>query len=87
VTFLERNLEDGERAARTAVPPSSIVTRDGRKSVLVVEGDRVKLAPIETGAVLGETVEVKSGVKPGDKIVLKPVDAITDGAQVKVVTK
>ena len=87
VTFLERNLEEGERAARTAVPPSSIVTRDGRKSVLVVEGDRVKLAPIETGAVLGETVEVKSGVKPGDKIVLKPVDAITDGAQVKVVTK
>ena len=55
--------------------------------MLVVEGDRVKLAPIETGAVLGETVEVKSGVKPGDKIVLKPVDAITDGAQVKVVTK
>jgi RND family efflux transporter MFP subunit len=87
VTFLERNLQDSEREARTAVPLTSIVTRDGERSVLVVEGDRVRLARVETGATLGELIEVKSGVKPGEKIVLKPAETISDGTQVKVVTK
>ena len=87
VTFLERDLREGERTARTAVPPSAIVTRDGETAVFVVEGDRVRRARIETGATLGEVVEVKSGVKPGEKIVLKPAENLADGAQVKVATK
>jgi len=87
VTFLERNLKDGEREARTAVPRTSILARDGQSAVLVVEGDRVRVVQIETGATLGDVVEVKSGVKPGEKIVLKPAETIPDGAQVKVVKK
>jgi multidrug efflux pump subunit AcrA (membrane-fusion protein) len=87
VTFLERDLRDGERDARTALPPSAILTRDGQSAVLVVDGDRVRRAPIETGATLGELIEVKSGVKAGEKIVLKPAETIADGSQVKVVTK
>ena len=87
VTFLERDLRDGEREARTGVPPSAIVTRDGETAVFVVDGDRVRRARIETGATLGELVEVKSGVKPGEKIVLKPAEGLADGAQVKVATK
>jgi RND family efflux transporter MFP subunit len=87
VTFLERDLRDGEREARTGVPPSAILTRDGETAVFVVDGDRVRRARIETGATLGELVEVKSGVKPGEKIVLKPAEGLADGAQVKVATK
>ena len=87
VTFLERRLQDGEREARIAVPPASILTGDGKQFVLVVEGDRVRRAPIETGATLGDVVEVKAGVKAGEKIVLKPTETIADGAQVKVTTK
>jgi RND family efflux transporter MFP subunit len=87
VTFLERNLEPGEREARTAVPRTSILARDGERSLLVVEGDRVRRTRIETGAALGDLVEVKSGVRPGERIVLKPTESIPDGAKVKVVTK
>ena len=87
VTFLERELREGERTARTAVPPSAIVTRDGETAVFVVEGDRARRARVETGATLGEVVEVKSGVKAGEKIVLKPAEGLADGAQVKVATK
>ncbi len=87
VTFLERELQEGERAPRTAIPPAAVVTRNGQKSVFVVTDNHAQLTPVEIGATLGEIVEVKSGVKPGDKIVLKPADTITDGAQVKVVSK
>ena len=87
VTFLERELQEGERAARTAAPPSAIVTRDGETAVFVVEGDRVRRARVETGATLGEVIEVKSGVKPGEKIVLKPAESLADGGSVKVATK
>jgi len=87
VTFLERNLSEHERQARTAVPPSAIVTRDGETAVFALEGDHVRRTQVETGATLGEVVEVKSGVKPGDKIVLKPADNLLDRAKVKAVTK
>lgn len=87
VTFLERELREGERQARTAVPPSAIATRDGETSVFVVEGDRVRRRRVEIGATLGEVVEVKSGVKAGERIVLKPAEALADGAPVKVATK
>jgi hypothetical protein len=47
----------------------------------------VRRVRIETGATLGEVLEAKSGVKPGEKIVLKPAENLADGAQVKVTTK
>lgn len=87
VTFLERELGAEERAARTAVPPSAIVTRDGETAVFVVEGERVRRARVEPGATLGDVIEVKSGVKPGQKIVLKPAERLVDGAPVKVATQ
>jgi RND family efflux transporter MFP subunit len=87
VTFLERRLSDDERAARTAVPPSSLVTRGGETAVFVLEGDHVRRTRVETGATLGEVIEVTSGVEPGQKVVLKPAQNLADGAEVKVVSK
>jgi RND family efflux transporter MFP subunit len=87
VTFLERDLDESERQARTSVPPSALVMRGGETAVFVVEGDHVRRTRVETGATLGDVVEVKSGVKPGEKIVLRPAEDLADGAEVKVVSK
>lgn len=87
VTFLERPLREGEREARTAVPASAVVKRDGEAAVFVVEGDRARRVRVATGETMGEMIEIKSGVKPGEKIVLKPVETLADGAAVKVAEK
>jgi RND family efflux transporter MFP subunit len=87
VAFLSQVMPDGERAPRTVVAPSAIVERDGRRVVYVVRDGKAVETALQTGASYGEALEVKQGLKPGDKIVLKPTARLRDGMAVAVVAK
>jgi hypothetical protein len=50
----------------------------------VVQGDVVNLVPITIGHDFGSTVEVTSGLKAGDEIVLDPSDSLLSGTKVQV---
>jgi RND family efflux transporter MFP subunit len=86
VAFLSRPLEAAARRARLAIPKAAVVTRDSRAFAFLLEGNRVKLAPLTLGPEMGDLVEITGGLKEGDKVVLKPPPALTDGARVKVKT-
>lgn len=87
VAFLSKETPEAERAPRTVVSLAALVERDGRKVVFVVrEGKAVQVA-LQTGAAYGEALEVKQGLKPGDKVVLKPSEKLRDGAAVSVAAK
>jgi len=87
VGFLERPVKKEESEPRTAVNPAAIVTRDGRKTVFLVKGTRVAATEIRTGARIGEMIEVLAGVKAGDKVAVKPLDKLKDGAKIKTSEK
>ena len=87
VAFLSKETPEAERAPRTVVSLAALVERDGRKVVFVVrEGKAVQVA-LQTGAAYGEALEVKQGLKPGDKVVLKPSEKLRDGTAVSVAAK
>jgi len=86
VAFLEREVRPAEKKPVTAVLPAAIATRDGASYLYVLRDDRVTLTKIETGAKLADLVEVR-GVKAGERVVLKPLDKLVDGARVKQVQK
>jgi HlyD family secretion protein len=86
VAFLEREARADEKKPVTAVLPAAIMTRDGVQYLYVLRDERVVLTKVETGAKLADLVEVR-GVKPGERVVLKPLDKLTDGARVKPVQK
>ena len=86
VAFLERELRADEKKPVTAVLPAAILAREGASYLYVLRDDRVALTKVETGARLGDLVEVR-GVKPGERVVLKPLDKLTDGARVKPLQK
>ncbi len=81
--FLSKEVGETERAALPAVNPSAITSRNGRNVVFVVREGRLAEVPIETGANMGDLVEIRSGPKPGDKVVLKPAEKLRDGGAVK----
>jgi RND family efflux transporter MFP subunit len=83
VAFLERPVGAGEEKPRTVLNPSSVVTRGDRKTVFVFTGGRAVETPVELGHPLGDMVEVVSGVKAGDKVVLKPSPRLRTGAKIK----
>jgi len=83
VAFLEREARKADQRPRIAVKPSAIVTFGGREGVYLVKGDRVAFTPVTRGAPVGDLVEV-GGVKSGDKIAIKPLDKLKDGARVSL---
>lgn len=83
VAFLEREVPAADRKPVTAVPKHAVAERDGTKAVFVLKEGRAVRTPVTTGRALGDLVEV-GGVAAGDKVIVKPLDKLADGARVKV---
>lgn len=86
VAFLEREVGAAERAPVTVVPRQAIVGRDGGTAVFVAAGGRAVRTPVETGRTIGDAVEVR-GVQPGDRVIVKPLDRVSDGARVRTAAR
>lgn len=87
VAFLQREVQGDERAPRLALNPAAVTERSGRKVVFVITDDRVVETPVQLGKKIGDMVEVVSGVRAGDKIVLKPLDKLKHGTRIKTAEK
>jgi multidrug efflux pump subunit AcrA (membrane-fusion protein) len=69
-----------------SLPSSSIVIRDGREYVFVVERDAVAAqVQIRTGRRNGDQVEVLSGISPTQSVVANGGGFLHDGDRVRVV--
>lgn len=87
VAFLERPVAPAEQKPKTGVNPATVVERDGKRLVYLVKGDRVAETAVTVGGRIGEMLEIKSGVKAGDKLALKPLDKLKNGARIKTAEK
>jgi RND family efflux transporter MFP subunit len=87
VAFLSREVMSGEGKPRTVVYPAAIVDRKDKKAVFLITDNRVTETQVTLGEKLGDMVEVLSGVKTGDRIVLKPLDRVRNGQRIKIVEK
>ncbi len=84
VAFLSREIKSDEQKPRTALNPAAVITHNDKKFVFLIKENRVVKTPITVGAKLGDMVEVLSGVKAGDRVVLKPLNKIKDRSRIKV---
>jgi RND family efflux transporter MFP subunit len=87
VAFLSREVRSDELKPRTALNPDAIRDRNGKKTVFLIRENRVMETPVTLGEKLGDMVEVLSGVKAGDRVVLKPLDKMKDRLKIKVAEK
>lgn len=87
VAFLSREVRSDEQKPRTALNPDAIRDRNGKKTVFLIRENRVMETPVTLGEKLGDMVEVLSGVKAGDRVVLKPLDKMRDRLRIKVAEK
>ena len=63
-----------------------MISRGEQKVLFLVQDDRVQETIVRTGESFGEMVEIISGAKAGDKVVLRP-NRIKDGAKIKIAEK
>lgn len=86
VAFLERETQAGEQSPRIAINPAAIVKSGDSEGVYLLNGDKVVFTPVKRGAKLGDMIEV-SGVKSGDRVAIKPLNKLKDGASVSLPEK
>jgi RND family efflux transporter MFP subunit len=67
------------------IPSNTLLFRAQGMQVGVVRDGKVQLVPVKISQDHGATVEVASGLSPGDAIVLDPSDSLQSGSPVKVV--
>ena len=87
VAFLERPLNPGEMKPRIYVNATSIVTHNSKKHVFLIKDDTAIETPVTTAKESGEMVEILEGIKPGDRIILKPTDRIKNNTRIRTAEK
>lgn len=87
VAFLEKEMPQEQRTARTVVQPAAVVERDGGSAVFVIRDGKAAKVAVRIGMKIGDLVEVSGSVAAGDKVVLRPPSGLRDGAAVAVASK
>jgi multidrug efflux pump subunit AcrA (membrane-fusion protein) len=86
VSFLPRELADQPGASDPvlSVPSPAVAMRNGRRVVYHIKEDRAVEVPVTTGRTMGELIEIKDGIKEGDRVISKVDDQIQDGVKIVV---
>jgi RND family efflux transporter MFP subunit len=84
VAFLSREVSGDEQQPRLAVSQKALKVRNGNTTVFFVKGNRVDEVKVATGLQLGDMVEIKDGLKPGEKVVINPPSNLRDGSRIKL---
>lgn len=68
------------------IPANTLLFRREGLRVGVVHGGRANLVPVAIGRDYGATVEIVSGLRPSDSIIVDPSDSLENGAPVRLQT-
>ncbi len=77
---------EGPDLTAIMVPQVAVLQKDGKPHVWLVDAAKgeVHLAPIETGAAIGRSLPVTSGLKQGDRVVTAGVNSLEEGQKIKI---
>ena len=90
VKFLSDNAPPGAETnivKKLAVPTAALQGPDSARLVWIVKDGIATQSPVETGETKGELIEIKSGVKEGQSVVIKGADNIKNDKQKVRVTE
>ena len=87
IAFLEKEMPAEQRSSRMVVHPDAVVQRNGENVVFIMKEGKVLETAVETGGQIGDMVEVRQGLKPGDKVVLRPPGNLDNGDNVRTAVK
>ncbi len=87
VAFLSRQVKPEEQRPQTVINSAAIVSRTSKTIVFLIKDNKVVETPVVVGDRLGDMVEIREGVKAGDRVVRSPLKKMRNGMRIKVVEK
>jgi RND family efflux transporter MFP subunit len=83
-SYVSVHLNIQSKAAGFVVPSNALIFQSAGLQVAVVRNNRAQLIPVSIGHDYGNTVEVVSGLKADDQVIVNPSDSLTNGEPVRV---
>lgn len=81
---VEARITTYEKDGAVKVPASALFRDDGSWAVYLADSDRARKRKLELARRGGTEAMVASGVKPGQRVIIYPGDAIKDGTRISV---
>ena len=72
-----------KREHARSIPVQALLTREGKRFVMVVRDNTIEERPLETGIETAERLEVVSGVQPGEMVIVSNKGQLKDGQRVQ----
>lgn len=82
--FVEVTVVVERRDGVAVVPRDAVTDRGGQRVVFVLRGQRVVQRPVELGLGDDDRVEVRGGLDPGERVVVRGLETLTDQTRVRV---
>jgi RND family efflux transporter MFP subunit len=74
----------GGTATAITVPVNTLLFRSEGLRAAVVRGGRAELVPVQIGRDFGDTLEIVSGLKPTDQLIVNPPDSLVSGTPIHI---
>jgi RND family efflux transporter MFP subunit len=89
ITFLAPGSDQSAVQAKPllTVPAGAVASRNGRPVVFQIKDDRAAEIPVILGERIGNLVEIKEGLKEGDKVIGKIDENIRAGSKISIKSK
>jgi RND family efflux transporter MFP subunit len=84
VFFLTRAAKPDEMRPRLVVQSRALISESNRPfQAFLVKDNRAVAMPVVTGESFGDYIEVRSGLKEGDKVIIRPLSKMKNGTHIK----
>ncbi len=84
-SYAEVHLKVPTQASTFLLPVNTLIFRSEGLRVGIVKGGKVVLTSVTPGHDSGTQIEIVSGLKPDDQVIINPPDSIVSGQQVQIV--
>jgi len=83
IAFLPKGADEAAQMKPVlTIPAAAVATRDGKQVVYQIKDDKAVEVPVVVGQEMGILMEIKGGLKTGDKVIARVDDNIKPGAKV-----
>lgn len=82
--FVEARIIKGKKENVVIIPKKSLLFQKGKNFAFVVNNGQAEIREVETGLSEEDFIEVKSGLKEGEKLVTVGVESLKDKSKVKI---
>lgn len=82
--FVNADIEINSKDSVIVIPKDIIISNGSKKRVFIVEKRTARERRLHTGLENDEMIQIKSGLKAGDRLVIKGFETLKNGSKVKI---